>query len=770
VKRDEPDRGNDENSNHEGQDDAELANYLKAKRAKVEDNLTTRTGGAYIPPARLRMMQEQISDKASLQYQRLSWEALKKSINGLINKANVSNIVHIVRELFQENIVRGRGLLVRSLMQAQAASPTFTHVYAALVAIINTKFPQIGELIVKRLIIQFRKGYRRNDKNVCLSASRFIAHLVNQKVAHEVLSLEVLHVLLENPSNDSVELAVGFLKECGQRLTEVSPKGVTAVFERLRVILHEAQIDKRVQYMIEVMFAIRKDGFKDHPSVVEELDIVEEDDQVTHMLALENGDNPEDGLNVFKLDPNFLENEEKYKELKREILGESSSEGEEGGESGSDDEEGDDDESDEEGEKKPTVIVDNTETNLIALRRTIYLTIQSSLDFEECSHKLIKMQLKPGQEDELCSMILDCCAQQRTFEKFFGLLAQRFCMIDRKYIAPFQRMFTEQYNFIHRLETNKLRNIAKLFAHLLHTDAISWEVLECVHLNEDETTSSSRIFIKILFQELCEFMGLTKLNNRLKDATLQPFFEGLFPRDNPRNTRFSINFFTSIGLGGLTDELRAHLKSMPKQEPKLTQQSSSSESSSSSSSDTSSDDSDDSSDSDSSDEDIAQPPKLSQYLNAPPKSKGGPELSAKTAREPGDDSAKSGNHHSKHDQPKNRDTSEHNHRKVRHDRGQPVVSAGVDSDDDDPRKSRHGSDRHRGRYEPSKVASAPKPPVAGQGRDRELERAQRRLLELANYNMQDAAEMTEERGASKKHQHDSKKSDKHSRSPGHRRH
>jgi len=36
----------------------------------------------------------------------------------------------------------------------------------------------------------------------------------------------------------------------------------TAVFERLRTILHEAQIDKRVQYMIEVMFAVRKDGFK----------------------------------------------------------------------------------------------------------------------------------------------------------------------------------------------------------------------------------------------------------------------------------------------------------------------------------------------------------------------------------------------------------------------------------------------------------------------------------------------------------------------------
>ncbi len=45
-----------------------------------------RTGGAYIPPARLRMMQEGIKDKTSAVYQRIAWEALKKSINGLINK------------------------------------------------------------------------------------------------------------------------------------------------------------------------------------------------------------------------------------------------------------------------------------------------------------------------------------------------------------------------------------------------------------------------------------------------------------------------------------------------------------------------------------------------------------------------------------------------------------------------------------------------------------------------------------------------------------
>uniref|UniRef100_A0A2K6LQL9 Pre-mRNA-splicing factor CWC22 homolog n=1 Tax=Rhinopithecus bieti TaxID=61621 RepID=A0A2K6LQL9_RHIBE len=563
------------------------------KKKKDElDPLLTRTGGAYIPPAKLRMMQEQITDKNSLAYQRMSWEALKKSINGLINKVNISNISIIIQELLQENIVRGRGLLSRSVLQAQSASPIFTHVYAALVAIINSKFPQIGELILKRLILNFRKGYRRNDKQLCLTASKFVAHLINQNVAHEVLCLEMLTLLLERPTDDSVEVAIGFLKECGLKLTQVSPRGINAIFERLRNILHESEIDKRVQYMIEVMFAVRKDGFKDHPIILEGLDLVEEDDQFTHMLPLEDDYNPEDVLNVFKMDPNFMENEEKYKAIKKEILDEGDTDSNTDQDAGSseEDEEEEEEEGEEDEEGQKVTIHDKTEINLVSFRRTIYLAIQSSLDFEECAHKLLKMEFPESQTKELCNMILDCCAQQRTYEKFFGLLAGRFCMLKKEYMESFESIFKEQYDTIHRLETNKLRNVAKMFAHLLYTDSLPWSVLECIKLSEETTTSSSRIFN--LFSFIFFFF-----------RTLQPFFEGLLPRDNPRNTRFAINFFTSIGLGGLTDELREHLKNTPKvivaQKPDVEQNKSSPSSSSSASASSESDSSN--SDSDSSD-------------------------------------------------------------------------------------------------------------------------------------------------------------------------
>lgn len=65
-------------------------------------------------------------------------------------------------------------------------------------------------------------------------------------------------------------------------------------------------------------------------------------------------------------------------------------------------------------------------------------------------------------------------------------------------------------------------------------------------------------------QDLSENMGLRSLNERLQDPSLAKWFGNLFPRDSPRNMRFSINFFTSIGLGGLTDALRRHLADLPK--------------------------------------------------------------------------------------------------------------------------------------------------------------------------------------------------------------
>lgn len=157
-------------------------------------------------------------------------------------------------------------------------------------------------------------------------------------------------------------------------------------------------------------------------------------------------------------------------------------------------------------------------------------------------------------------MIVECCSQERSYSNFYGLIGERFSKLNRVWCENFEEAFADYYMTIHRYETNRLRNIARFFGHLLASDSISWAVFSVVHINEDDTTSSSRIFIKILCQEISEDMGLKKVAERFKDPTLTPNFAQLFPMDNPKNTRFSINYFTSIGLGVVTEAMREHLQ------------------------------------------------------------------------------------------------------------------------------------------------------------------------------------------------------------------
>ena len=242
-----------------------------------------------------------------------------------------------------------------------------------------------------RLVLWSQVGPLRkaNKQIVCNATSTFIAHLCNQYVAHEIVALQILLLCLDRPTDDSIEVAVGFMREVGLFLAENSPKANNSVFERFRAVLHEGAISKRCQYMIEVLFQVRKDKYKDNPAIGEGLDLVEEEEQITHRVTLDDELQVQESLSelsctrhrmaahvadLFKVDPTFQENEKRYEDIKHEILG---SDDEDDDDSGSYD--SDDESADEVVAPEKTGIADLTETNLINLRRTIYLTIMNSV-------------------------------------------------------------------------------------------------------------------------------------------------------------------------------------------------------------------------------------------------------------------------------------------------------------------------------------------------------------------------------------------------------
>ncbi len=74
---------------------------MEAPRERVEKP-AGKAGGVYIPPFKLAQMLREAKDETSAQYQRLRWDALRKSINGLINKVNITNLKEVLPEIFGE--------------------------------------------------------------------------------------------------------------------------------------------------------------------------------------------------------------------------------------------------------------------------------------------------------------------------------------------------------------------------------------------------------------------------------------------------------------------------------------------------------------------------------------------------------------------------------------------------------------------------------------------------------------------------------------------
>lgn len=61
----------------------------------------------------------------------------------------------------------------------------------------------------------------------------------------------------------------------------------------------------------------------------------------------------------------------------------------------------------------------------------------------------MKLDLKPGQECELCNMLVECCSQEKGYNKFYGNIAARFCLAQRRWMVSWQKKFLKRKIYKH---------------------------------------------------------------------------------------------------------------------------------------------------------------------------------------------------------------------------------------------------------------------------------------------------------------------------------
>lgn len=551
--------------------------------------------------------------------QREAWDALNRAITAAINRVTLTNVPAIAVDLLRVNIIRGRGLFCKHLMATQHADPQLSHIFAALVAVINKEIPEVGELLVRRLVIMWKRYRRRREWGPCASTGTFLAHLVGQRVQHHLVLLKMLSSLFcvqPAPSDDEMEAATQLLRVSYKFLDILDPDAFEVLLDPIRRLLRASSLSQRSEnYLQQLLDEIRAwEPIKlDVPAIPAALDLVEPDEQKTHEVDLDDGDGDLHlALDRFELDPAFYDNEAAYETLARAMIGDelfdlkreeeqhkrvaalaapSAAAGPDGGDAGDVAAEGnrrrkakpgkligaaDSEDEDDDGEAAEDEEVDATDLgeksgpkaadpfavysdrSTEAVRKNIFLAIRSSTSNEEIAHKLLREHSKPETDPIIVKMLLETCCQEKMFNKKYSLTAERLCRTSTRFSKLFVELFQQHYRNAEELTLAKTEMICKFFVPLLCKDAMPWSCMGCMDLQA--TNADQRIFIQTLWQSLASSFGMQRLKERLRaDVELAAALQGLFPRNEPKVVRFAVDLFTAMDLAPLTEDMQRWL-------------------------------------------------------------------------------------------------------------------------------------------------------------------------------------------------------------------
>lgn len=452
------------------------------------------------------------------------WARLKTSIELLIDKATKDNIPIIAVELLRLNLYKGKFFFVKKIMKSGKRHNKPAWILASIVSVINSKIPDIGLILINKMIVEFKNDYVSN-KPIMIG---LLCELVNYKVLNSLIVLEILELLMTNITNDSIALTITILKFNGA----IMPANVLyPIIDKLRNLVSDGELNDYNIREINKLIEIRKRGFKSFTRLLvkeehcHEFDLEDEFDPYSDETVKDTPEYPDFASEVAK--QMGLTTDQDEDENAEEIH---------------------DDE-----DIEP--VVDMTQSELISLQKTVYLTIMSSLSSEEAVHKLLKLNYKP---EILSSIIIKSCTQEKTYSKYYGTICELLILKSPTYRKEFTGLFESNYETIHQIELNGIRNFGKLYGYLIATEKLPISVLLCVKLTELETNSSNRILIKFLLKEMVEEIGTPNF----KELFLANMEElpGLFQTHGEyEDLIFAINYFTAIGLGMLTDSMRSEL-------------------------------------------------------------------------------------------------------------------------------------------------------------------------------------------------------------------
>ena len=485
----------------------------------------------YVPPS-LRQSKESDTEASS---------RIRRHIQGQLNKLSEANLTSILDEI--ERMYRSNArqditstlidLLLGLFSDRSSLQSTFVILHASFVAAIYRTIgidfgAQFVAKLVERLDLYADVKYQNSSKESNNLIS-LLSYLFTFNVISSTLVFDYLRLYLESLNETNAELILRIVRDCGPQLRKDDPSSLKRIVQLMQnassaIAADGREMSVRTKFMIETITDLKNNKMRaptDSAGVASE--------HITRMrkvLGSLNNRNMK-GSEPLQISKEDIQNGD---QKGRWWLIGASWKGTDGGDASSMQQD--------HGHTSTTAEdVDAEDVDLWELarqykmntdiRRSIFVTIMSAIDYQDAHMRLLKLRLKRSQEQEVPKVLLRCAGAEPTYNPYYTVLAKKLCS-DKTMKMAFQFSI---WNFFKKLGENENGKDVDSESEDTEADVELREIVTLAKMYADLVLDGA---LSIGFLKVLNLPLLKEQGKNFVEVMLVTMFTGSFGKKPPR--------------------------------------------------------------------------------------------------------------------------------------------------------------------------------------------------------------------------------------------
>ncbi|CAN6465028.1 unnamed protein product [Victoria cruziana] len=139
-------------------------------------------------------------------------------------------------------------------------------------------------------------------------------------------------------------------------------------------------------------------------------------------------------------------------------------------------------------------------------RRAIFCVIMSGEDYMDAFEKILRLDLPGRQDREIMRVLVDCCLQEKVFNKYYSVLASKLCSYDKNHKFTLQYCIWDHFKQLDSMELRRSVNLARFVAEMLASFSLSLALLKVVEFSDPKTLTPKRVMhFRLLLESIFEY-------------------------------------------------------------------------------------------------------------------------------------------------------------------------------------------------------------------------------------------------------------------------